>query len=104
MLAPKLEPEVRGQTRPHTPNPDLLPGLWPPAWEEGWSLSQGRGLETEKQHGFEVTLPSHISPDTRRAAPTCSPGSGAGFMYGESIPASTEGAQSTLHLPMDRFF
>lgn len=26
-LAPKLEPEVRGQTQPHTPNPDLLPGF-----------------------------------------------------------------------------
>lgn len=58
----------------------------------------------EKQPGFEVTLPFHISPDTRRAAPICSPGSGAGFIYGESIPASTEGTQSTLHLLMDCFF
>ena len=80
------------------------PGLGLPPWEGGWSLSQGRNLETGKQQDFEVIFPFHISPDTRRAAPICSPGTWAGFIYGESIPASTEGTQFTLYLLMDRFF
>lgn len=36
--------------------------------------------------------------------PAAPPGAGASCIYGESIPASSEGAQSTLHLLMDRFF
>ena len=90
----------------HTGNPDLIPG------PVNTTLGERRGPQPQKVPGNERTAPLEaaspfpMSQNTHTAAHGVALGGrgpGPGFIDGESTAASSEGAQFTLHLLVDRF-
>ena len=74
-----------------------------PGRKDGAS-ARGGTWKRENSKILKSFSPSTSAQTHAELFPYAPPGTWAGFIYGESIPASTEGTQFTLHLLMDHFF